>query len=107
MTLSRAALALVGWYLLTPPIVHDQSGVVIVDTSAPLPKWSVVSSYDTKKECSVARAALPSVVLNRDLEDEELRLMPYDQRQQAIHIAKTMTGKAVCVDEGDPRLTPN
>ena len=43
-----AALALVGWYLMVPPLSNP---------SAPLSKWNLYRSYDTARECEVAKAA--------------------------------------------------
>jgi hypothetical protein len=40
------ALALVGWYLMRPPIVGGH-----IDTSAPLNSWRTTGSYDTAIEC--------------------------------------------------------
>jgi hypothetical protein len=42
-----AALALVGWYLITPPLGPDGRP----DRQAPLSHWSLHSSYDTAREC--------------------------------------------------------
>jgi hypothetical protein len=47
-----AALALVGWYLLTPPL--DQDGKV--DWSAPYSQWMHLASYDTAEKCERERA---------------------------------------------------
>src|SRR5208337_304353 len=41
------ALALVGWYLMVPPLGPDGWW----DRSAPLPKYKVMDSFDTAKEC--------------------------------------------------------
>jgi hypothetical protein len=43
-----AALALVGWYLMIPPVGSDGT----VDTEAPLGKWKISSSYDNARECN-------------------------------------------------------
>ncbi|MGA7762676.1 MAG: hypothetical protein WCA59_13100 [Candidatus Binataceae bacterium] len=42
-----AALALVGWYLMLPPIRPDGS----VNANAPLSKWETSNSYNTADEC--------------------------------------------------------
>lgn len=41
-----AALALVGWYLMAPPMSHHA-----IDANAPLSQWAVIGSYDTANEC--------------------------------------------------------
>jgi hypothetical protein len=99
-----AALALVVWYLMTPPLGHDSSGSAMVDGSVPLEKWKVAASYNSGTACQVAKAAFPSVVLDQQEENDHLALMPYEERKKAIQLAKTLTGLATCVAEGDPRL---
>jgi hypothetical protein len=42
-----AALALVGWYLLAPPLYKGE-----VDEKAPLKEWTVLRSFGTVTECS-------------------------------------------------------
>jgi hypothetical protein len=43
-----AALALVGWYLLMPPMTPDRH----FNTFGPLSKWSVAKAFDTAGECN-------------------------------------------------------
>lgn len=43
-----AALALMGWYLLVPPLVNAPYKV---DTEAPLTSWKVYQTFDTREEC--------------------------------------------------------
>jgi hypothetical protein len=45
-----AALALVGWYLLAPPIAHDP-GHWHPKMTAPLNEWIVAKSFDSASEC--------------------------------------------------------
>jgi hypothetical protein len=52
MTLSHAAaLALVGWYLMTPPISTPGK----LNTDAPLPAWQQDSAHDTAAACEEMR----------------------------------------------------
>jgi hypothetical protein len=46
-----AALALVGWYLMVPPM----NGI---DPSVPLPKWVVLRAFDTADACNDAQDQL-------------------------------------------------
>ncbi|HTY55503.1 MAG TPA: hypothetical protein VMB26_09900 [Candidatus Binataceae bacterium] len=46
-----AALALMGWYLMTPPMDLHSNDVTRVDKNAPLSKWGVVESFDTEAAC--------------------------------------------------------
>ena len=43
-----AALALMGWYLLVPPLVNAPYKV---DTEAPLTSWKVFQTLNTREEC--------------------------------------------------------
>lgn len=48
-----AALVLVGWYLMLPPIGANDSP----DPSLPLPQgWSIYRSFDTASECENAKS---------------------------------------------------
>jgi hypothetical protein len=51
-----AALVLVGWYLMVPPLKiegppDDPKTPVDVDTKAPLSQWKNIGSFDTAKQC--------------------------------------------------------
>jgi hypothetical protein len=43
-----AALALVGWYLMLPPMRGGQP-----DETAPLSQWVIIESFNTAKECNM------------------------------------------------------
>jgi hypothetical protein len=51
-----AALALVGWYLMIPPIVRPSGREGTADANAPLSKWVKVirGSFDSEDACDVA-----------------------------------------------------
>jgi hypothetical protein len=46
-------LALVGWYLMIPPMEADYTWV----TGAPLPSWTIKRSFDTAVQCEAVRVA--------------------------------------------------
>ncbi len=46
-----AALALVGWYLMQPPMLSSGGE----DHSASLAKWAIIGSFDAAKECEAYR----------------------------------------------------
>jgi len=50
-----AALALVGWYLIRPPVPHLNALDSHTDTAA-LPSWTVVSTFPTQEECETQRS---------------------------------------------------
>jgi hypothetical protein len=54
-----AALALVGWYLMLPPVISDGR----TRKDAPLSRWYIFSSFETKEECEqVRQASTPSAI---------------------------------------------
>ena len=46
-----AALALLGWYLMIPPVVSDGHGGYIALIDSPLSKWAANRSFDHADEC--------------------------------------------------------
>src|SRR5262249_51159849 len=47
-----AALTLVGWYLMLPPLnTSDQGAITSLKSSAPISEWDVSESYDSATEC--------------------------------------------------------
>ena len=49
-----AALAVVGWYLMTPPWVAQGT----FDATAPVSKWHQASAYDSAAECQSYRSSM-------------------------------------------------
>lgn len=49
-----AAIALAGWFLVTPPSQSDGH----YDTSAPLSKWKIEGGAGTREQCKETRALL-------------------------------------------------
>jgi hypothetical protein len=86
-----AALALVGWYLITPPFVGDP---FYVDHTARLSEWKIESSYDTAEQCESARKrkSIGARLSRRILEPGSRAMMDAAQ------------GYAQCVASDDPRL---
>ena len=85
-----AALALVGWYLMVPPV--ESGGRV--NFEAPLSQWHRWGSYDTARECSV----------------DESDLIDRGKRVREEHPQNEMTDmftQAQCIASDDPRLKPN
>jgi hypothetical protein len=48
-----AALALAGWYLMTPPFAPSPIGY---NARAPLSTWPIIETFDTAGECKDERA---------------------------------------------------
>jgi hypothetical protein len=75
-----AVLALVGWYLMMPPLGSDGRR----DDSAPLPQRKTRGSFDTAVECADAQA-------------EKLRRDFPEMVRQPIYASR-------CISTDDPRL---
>ena len=52
------ALALVGWYLMRPPLPHLNARAIHTDTAEPVSRWTIVETFRTQTECEVRRANL-------------------------------------------------
>ena len=99
-TCHAAALALVGWYLMLPPLqfvgpANDYS-LAIVDSAAPLSKWLPMMTFKTLQECDnfstrLAGNLRKSVKTERDKKDVET-------------LIGIWLGKYQCVATDDPRL---
>ena len=84
-----AALALIGWYLIAPPVGsvtsrrNPATGFYDAYSTAPLHMWQVADSYDTAAEC---RKALDMA------------------NQQAMQHCPDCSAIAECIATNDPRL---
>ncbi len=89
-----AALALVGWYLMMPPIPPKGSTPMVgVDAQAPLSKWTVSSGFDTAAACHVAHGKL--------LDDAAKLGNPKELEVIRIQVAMA---DSQCIATDDPRL---
>ena len=66
-----AALALVVWYLMRPPLPHLNAQAIGVAPAAPLSRWTVVGTFPTQKECDAHQGASPRA---RCVSDDDRRL---------------------------------
>ena len=94
-----AALALAGWYLMSPPISYPATKG-LSDKDAPLSTWYLQRSFDSAEECERAR---------RKADDEASRKIhglaeshSIIERQQAQILALDKLDR--CVETDDPRL---
>jgi hypothetical protein len=86
-----AALALVGWYLVLPPM-NSWKGLPWIDRNAPLSKWQQRAAFNSAKDCEVAR--------KKHETDFALAV------KSANHISSPIDDGARCVASDDPRLKP-
>jgi hypothetical protein len=78
-----AALALVSWYLMTPPA--GEPPTYTPDGKAPLSEWSIIGSYSSAKECG---------------DDHQHKV----NRRYTDRAMATMVLFAECISTDDPRL---
>lgn len=92
MTLHRAAaITLIGWYLMIPPL--DKSNQP--DFSVPLSSYMQASAYDTAAECESAKSnALENV--SRSI-----------KRKEKVDGLSVSMAAGLCVEADDPRLNQN
>ena len=84
-----AALALVGWYLMMPPLrEHPKaSALPTPDYQEPLSKWSVEDTFDTAQECK-----------------DEIKHRIQRAESVAIENEKQWAYSLQCTASDDPRL---
>jgi hypothetical protein len=96
-----AALAIVAWYLMIPPIGADYK----VDARAPLLEWRKSVKFDSEKECE---ESLKDVIQHPTTPDEyqaaakatlKARMHPISQAEMTKRTAESQ-----CVAADDPRL---
>ena len=89
-----AALALVGWYLMVPPMAGDHT-----NPSAPLSSWRMTAgSYDTAIEC---RKVLEDSTRDAIKALQDPHVLPFT-RSASLQVLD-----AACVATDDPRLKGN
>jgi hypothetical protein len=87
-----AAFALVGWYLMMPPIKGGD-----VNEGAPISHWGIISSYDTATECqNFLDAESKKTKANLPAEGQ-----PPTNRTQRYALE---TELSACIASDDPRL---
>jgi len=86
-----AALALVGWYLMTPPTSKDK-----IHDDLPLSQWVKVQSFDTELQCqnALTDSYNPSI-------DKRMR---GTTKSEAYKLFKQFMEDMRCVSTDDPRL---
>ncbi|MFZ0890081.1 MAG: hypothetical protein WA005_16675 [Candidatus Binataceae bacterium] len=103
-----AALALVGWYLMTPPTVPFPGQVGIraetlmksgrwwTDVNAPLSHWQIAESFDSAEDCEDMKSKMV-----RDFTRHEGADHPSSSYKAAYRVAES---QAQCIASDDPRL---
>jgi hypothetical protein len=80
-----AALLLVGWSLIMPPLSQDRQ---LVEKNAPLSRWDTIGTYDTAAACNHELDKLAAVVAGNI--------------SQSVLQRRVLAGKCIAAD--DPRI---
>ena len=84
-----AALALVVWYLIGPPLKAGKP--VVVDWDAPVSKWLPVQAFDTAADCQKMIDAVKTRT---------------EEQARQTH-AQPPPNRFLCVGDNDPRMMGN
>jgi hypothetical protein len=84
-----ATLALVGWYLIGPPLKAGEPAAV--DWNAPVSKWLPISFFDTATDCQ------------KTIKEVEARTEERARQTQT----KPPPNRFLCLDDNDPRMMGN
>jgi hypothetical protein len=95
-----AALALVGWYLMLPPLGPSEKNFPVA-SEAPLVQWTNSGSFDTAKECEIERHKLS---VDADKRAAEAARAPTDTTQALALGVVGAERLATCIETTDPRL---
>ena len=101
-----AALALVDWYLITPPVCRSNDCIKpLVDPDAPLWQWIRAGKrFDSIDDCELARQGVAKKA-QREEEDELERAAEQDANPEEQAVAKFEGARSMrCVSTDDPRL---
>jgi hypothetical protein len=98
-----AALMLVGWYLLIPPVFSAMGGHprAFNDLKAPINRWDIQGTFESDASCETERA--------RILKEAPLRIQfahehPDQDQNGNIEAVAEAWQLAQCVASDDPRL---
>jgi hypothetical protein len=99
-----AALALVGWYLMAPPL--NLGG--IADDKAPLTSWHNEMSFDSARDCEEGKSTVLENRIDglRKLEKIQIPYVPHAM-DQSIRWTRSEFALSKCIGTDDPRLKPN
>ena len=93
-----AALALVGWYLIVPPLTSEK-----VLPNAPFSQWEQVKTFDTANACKKDMRFLASI-----FDSEAVKHAAAETGQAAdLAVGKKRLDAAICISADDPRLKGN
>jgi hypothetical protein len=99
-----AALALVGWYLMTPPL--DAGG--LPDDHAPISSWHNEQSFDSAQDCEQGKVTVLENRIEGLKQLEKMQTRPAPQLfEQNLRWTRGVFAASKCVGTDDPRLKGN
>jgi hypothetical protein len=109
-----AAVSLLAWLLLVPPLSISGAGKTVVDITAPVSRWEALSKHSSAAECSKHRddlraqleKAAPSTGGSDQNPSAKRSNKPSDKSKAAFATLKERAAAARCVADNDPRLRP-
>jgi hypothetical protein len=93
-----AALALIGWYLMIPPINPADIGSSTVKIDSPLAQWKTYKSFDSAAECEAAKPEMINAIASG---------LSEFQKKDKTNPEYVGAWNAKCVASDDPRLKSN
>lgn len=101
-----AALTLVGWYLMIPPINNKSDEFTAI--TIPLNYWYNLEQYDSAEQCQARASVLQSTGAREENEsDTELLKMGLFKTADAARTWAMSIHNARCFASDDPRLKGN
>ena len=97
-----AALALVGWYLMSPPVRQPKRESAYLDEHAAYRDWKILHEFKTADECEAGRARAKSDAGNGNLTAFDGGYAGVVDVDPAPWL--TQQAEAECIATGDPRL---
>lgn len=110
-----AALSLVGFYLMMPPIGRKGDGRIDIKGDAPISQWTVVKAFDSASDCETWRDAEAKLVVENmykaadetqprvqsDAKPDTEQLLRENPGMEMPYVITTLTQ---CIASDDPRL---
>ena len=99
--LHAAALAIIAWYLMIPPIGADNK----VDPHAPLSQWRKGVSFQTQKECDGSlKDAIQNPMTPAEYQAAAKATRKAKMKPLSMSEMTKRTAESLCVAADDPRL---
>jgi hypothetical protein len=97
-----AALALVGWYLIAPPVRQPKSEPPYLDDHAEYRAWRILHSFKTRSECESGKERVVRDAENGDLTDLSGGVAGVLDENPKPWLVQQI--EAQCIATDDPRL---